>query len=211
MRWYNPDYNNTWEKREAAGAQHPKKTIIPGKISVHRCTLGEKIIHARRIPSAWRARDRAPAGARERRKLHHLRSIRQRKFSKRKRIKVFNCKKIQIEKLHNLTPARLHYSDLPCDGAQFRPASAVSYEFRERPRFIDYRHEDKKKLMSLLPLNRSWFFCFFRKPRSSPQKNELFSQEMHLKIPLLSRGLKLSNSKPGCRVSALHFLLLKFH
>jgi hypothetical protein len=28
---------------------------------------------------------------------------------------------------------------------------------------------------------------------------------MHLKIPLLSRGLKLSNPKPGCRVSALHF------
>jgi hypothetical protein len=47
----------------------------------------------------------------------------------------------------------------------------------------------------------------FRKPRSSPSKNELFSQEMHLKIPLLSRGLKLSNSKPGCRVSALHFFV----
>ncbi len=30
---------------------------------------------------------------------------------------------------------------------------------------------------------------------------------MHLKIPLLSRGLKLSNSKPGCRVSALHFFV----
>ncbi len=30
---------------------------------------------------------------------------------------------------------------------------------------------------------------------------------MHSKIPLLSRGLKLSNSKPGCRVSALHFFV----
>ncbi len=28
---------------------------------------------------------------------------------------------------------------------------------------------------------------------------------MHLKIQLLSRGLKLSNFKPGCRVSGLHF------
>jgi hypothetical protein len=46
-----------------------------------------------------------------------------------------------------------------------------------------------------------------RKPRSSPTKNELFSQEMHLKIPLSSRGLKFSNSKPGCIVSALHFFV----
>ncbi len=30
---------------------------------------------------------------------------------------------------------------------------------------------------------------------------------MHLKIPLFSRGLKLSNSEPGCRVSALHFFV----
>jgi hypothetical protein len=47
---------------------------------------------------------------------------------------------------------------------------------------------------------------FFRKPRPSPPNNEPFIQEMHLKMPVLSRGLKLSNSKPGCRVSALHFL-----
>jgi hypothetical protein len=49
----------------------------------------------------------------------------------------------------------------------------------------------------------------FRKPRSSPrkEKTEPFSQEMHLKIPLLSQGLKLPNSKPGCRVSALHFFV----
>ncbi len=44
----------------------------------------------------------------------------------------------------------------------------------------------------------------YRKPRSSTPKNKPFSQEMHLKIPLLSRGLKLSNSKTSCRVSALH-------
>jgi hypothetical protein len=33
----------------------------------------------------------------------------------------------------------------------------------------------------------------FRKPRLSPTKEESFSQEMHLEIPLSSRGLKLSN------------------
>jgi hypothetical protein len=30
---------------------------------------------------------------------------------------------------------------------------------------------------------------------------------MHLNIPLSSRGLKLPNSKPVCRVSALHFFV----
>ncbi len=49
---------------------------------------------------------------------------------------------------------------------------------------------------------------FFRKTRSSHPDDELFSQEIHLKIPLLSRGLILSNSKPaGCRASALHFFV----
>ncbi len=41
-----------------------------------------------------------------------------------------------------------------------------------------------------------------------PEKKEPLSQEMHLKIQLLSRGLKLSNSKPCCRVSALYFFIL---
>jgi hypothetical protein len=42
---------------------------------------------------------------------------------------------------------------------------------------------------------------------SCPIKIELFSQEMHLKILLSSRGLKLTNFKAGCRVSALLFFL----
>jgi hypothetical protein len=46
-------------------------------------------------------------------------------------------------------------------------------------------------------------------PNHQPKKTERLSQEMHLKIPLSSRGLKLSNSKPGYRVSALHFFLKK--
>ncbi len=35
-------------------------------------------------------------------------------------------------------------------------------------------------------------------------KNKPFSQEMNLKIPPLSQGLKLSNYKPGCKLLALH-------
>jgi hypothetical protein len=58
---------------------------------------------------------------------------------------------------------------------------------------------------TLMPLDRSWLSLSVRNPRSSPPENDPFSQEMHLKILLLSRGLKLSNYKPGCRVSALHF------
>ncbi len=34
---------------------------------------------------------------------------------------------------------------------------------------------------------------------------------MHLQITLLSRGLKLSNAKQGCRVSGLHFLWNRYH
>ncbi len=52
--------------------------------------------------------------------------------------------------------------------------------------------------------------CLFQKLLSTP-KNKPFIQEMHLKTPLLSRGLKLFSSKPGCRVSDLHILLNKFH
>jgi hypothetical protein len=48
---------------------------------------------------------------------------------------------------------------------------------------------------------------FHKTPNITPN-NEPFSQEMHLKIPLLSIGLKLSKLKSGCRVcSALHFLV----
>jgi hypothetical protein len=36
-------------------------------------------------------------------------------------------------------------------------------------------------------------------PHHHPPKNKPFSQEMHLKIPLLSRGWMLSSSKSGCR------------
>jgi hypothetical protein len=57
---------------------------------------------------------------------------------------------------------------------------------------IDNRCEDRKIVRQVSTPS-------FTKPQS-PQKNKAFSQEMHLKIQLLSRCLKLSNSKPGCRV-----------
>jgi hypothetical protein len=46
-----------------------------------------------------------------------------------------------------------------------------------------------------------------RKPCLSPSKNEPFRQEMRLKIPFSNRAFILPNSKPGCRVSALHFFV----
>jgi hypothetical protein len=49
------------------------------------------------------------------------------------------------------------------------------------------------------------FDPLFQKTSIINPKTEPFSQEMDLKIPLSSRGLKLSNSKPGCKVSAFNF------
>jgi hypothetical protein len=46
-----------------------------------------------------------------------------------------------------------------------------------------------------------------RKPRSSPSKDEPFSQEMPLKVQFSNRGLKISDSKPGCRSSLSSSLL----
>jgi hypothetical protein len=46
----------------------------------------------------------------------------------------------------------------------------------------------------------------FRQPRSSQPKNEPFRQEMHFKIPLLSRGFEMVKFKN--RLQELSFLLL---
>ncbi len=75
--------------------------------------------------------------------------------------------------------------------------------------FIDYRYEDRKIGESRGDIGTiRWVLIpSFRKPRSSPQRNKPFSQKTQLKIPLSSRDLKLSISKPGCRVSALHFFV----
>jgi hypothetical protein len=50
-------------------------------------------------------------------------------------------------------------------------------------------------------------FFFQKIPITTTEIFKPFSKEMYLKMPLLSRGLKLPNSKPGCRVSALHFFM----
>jgi hypothetical protein len=73
---------------------------------------------------------------------------------------------------------------------------------------IDYGCEDRKavgKLRDYIGVIRYVLTLSLRKSRSSLQKHEPFIQEIHLKKPLLSNGLKLSNSKPSCRVSALCF------
>ncbi len=89
-----------------------------------------------------------------------------------------------------------------------------------KPGFLFFLHQ-RVRINQIVKIENSWQvkkmnWCHeigldsrasFGKPRSSPSKNEPLSQEMHLKIPLLSQGLKLSNSKPGCRVSALHFFV----
>jgi hypothetical protein len=43
------------------------------------------------------------------------------------------------------------------------------------------------------------------------KKDDMFSQEMHLKIPLLSRGLKLSISEPSRGVQVLHCMCNWYH
>jgi hypothetical protein len=58
----------------------------------------------------------------------------------------------------------------------------------------DYRREDRRQICEStggVGAIRSVLTPSFRKPRSSPPKNEAFSQAMHLKIPLLSQGLEL--------------------
>jgi ABC-type phosphate transport system permease subunit len=45
------------------------------------------------------------------------------------------------------------------------------------------------------------FYALFQKIPIITPKNEPFSEERHSKIPLLSWGLTLSNSKRGCAVS----------
>ncbi len=62
---------------------------------------------------------------------------------------------------------------------------------------------------TMVPLNQSRLPLFEDSLSSTPKKRTVgpgVAFEI-LKIPLLSLGLKLSNSKPGCRVSALHFFV----
>jgi hypothetical protein len=65
---------------------------------------------------------------------------------------------------------------------------------------MDYRCNDRKRVGELrvdIGVVRKVLTPSFRKARSSPPENEPLSQEMYLKMWLLSRGLKLSNSKPA--------------
>jgi hypothetical protein len=78
-------------------------------------------------------------------------------------------------------------------------------------RGITHSCEDKKKRWRVTIRHWSYSLGFQSLCQKTlnrpPQKNEPFSQEIHLKIPLWSRALKLTNSKPICTVSALHFFV----
>jgi hypothetical protein len=64
-------------------------------------------------------------------------------------------------------------------------------------RCIDYRYEKRKDGELTRDIGAIWRVLTpsFRKP----WKNEPFSEVIHSKIPLSSRGLKMSNCKSGCR------------
>jgi hypothetical protein len=70
----------------------------------------------------------------------------------------------------------------------------------------DYRCEDRKNSASqaatLMALNGLDFHfqktTIITEERNKKKKKEPFSQDKLLKIQFLSRGLKLSNSTPGC-------------
>jgi hypothetical protein len=53
--------------------------------------------------------------------------------------------------------------------------------------------------------NSSGVELFQKTPVIIPKKRSS-SLDMHLNIPLLGRGFKSSNSKPGCGISALNYL-----
>ncbi len=62
--------------------------------------------------------------------------------------------------------------------------------------------------------NTSPFFVFWviiDLLNSWSTNNEPFSQDMDLKMPLSSQGLKMSNSKPSCSVSTRHYLWKRYH
>jgi hypothetical protein len=70
---------------------------------------------------------------------------------------------------------------------------------------IDYRCEDRiwfGELKGEIGAITYILTLYFKNPDNQPPKNEPFSQEMHLKIPLLRRGSNFSNSKPGCSLSS---------
>ncbi len=59
---------------------------------------------------------------------------------------------------------------------------------------------------TLVPLDRS-LLTLSENPHLQPPKNDPFSNEMQLGIPLVNWGMNLSNHKPGWRVLALHFFV----
>jgi hypothetical protein len=63
----------------------------------------------------------------------------------------------------------------------------------------DFYRITVKRFVTLVPLDRPWL-PLSKTPIINPKKRTV--QDTAFK-----RGLKLSNSKPGCRVTALHFFV----
>ncbi len=60
---------------------------------------------------------------------------------------------------------------------------------------------ETRELGRIVPFDGSWLPLAGNSDHHPP-KNEQFSQNVHLKMLLSGQGWKMSNSKPGCRVSA---------
>jgi hypothetical protein len=73
---------------------------------------------------------------------------------------------------------------------------------------IVLRNKPKYRLV-LATLSFNVWTPSFKKSQQLSPKIEPFNHEMRLKMPLSSRGMELSNYKPGCKVSALHFFVKK--
>ncbi len=86
------------------------------------------------------------------------------------------------------------------------PFPPITFGVRYWCRVIDYICEDRVRSWPVKRrhwCNQMGLDSLFQKAPIISAKNEPFSQDMHSKILHSSRELKLSNSKPGCRVSAL--------
>jgi hypothetical protein len=72
---------------------------------------------------------------------------------------------------------------------------------------IEYRCEDRKMLATLETLLIESLDSLFQKtPIIAKKKRTVLSKNSYMDT-VLSQSLDLSNSKPGCRVSNLHFFV----
>jgi hypothetical protein len=61
--------------------------------------------------------------------------------------------------------------------------------------------------VTLAPIDRSWLPLSENLDHHPKKKTKRSAERCVWRYSFSSRGLKLSNSKPGCRFSALHFVV----